>query len=172
MDVSQNVEQNSQQLKIQNDRITKLVEDIKELKNRDDVLKNFITVKEAFIALEKYMMVEITGSKTKAREYCGLKDLFKDQIMESKCNTYLSKYGITRDHIFLIPDIKDIGNISAHANRPLVKRNDWNDFALTTISDAQNFDQNEKQMVKDLLKLLEIYNPVGVQDWLIKKPYH
>ena len=150
-------------------KIKKLENDIIQLKSRDDP----ITVREAFVALEKYMMVEITGSNANAREYYGLKDLFKDrdQNMQSKCNTFLSKHGITRNHVFLIPEIKDIGNISAHANRPLVKRNDWNDFALTTILDAQKFDHNEQQMVRDLLKLLEIYNPVGAQDWLIKKPY-
>jgi predicted RNase H-like nuclease (RuvC/YqgF family) len=160
------------QLRDQNElygnEITELKNEIKNLKNRDDP----ITVRKAFVALEKYMMVEITGSKTKAREYYGLKDLFKDKNKQSECDTFLSQHGITRAHVFLIPDINDIGNTSAHANRPIVKREDWLDFAFSTISHTYDLDEDEKQMVSDLLKLLEIYNPVKPgHDWAIIKPY-
>lgn len=160
-----------EEIKYQNERITLLEEDIKQLKSRDDP----ITVREAFVALERSILIEITGSKKKARYFNGLKDLFDKNQNKLECDAFLLKHNITRDHINLIPEIKDVGNISVHENRPSFERIIWDNFAINAILCSQqlDLDDDDKQMIGDLLKLLEKYYPVvpDVNEWVIKKPY-
>jgi chromosome segregation ATPase len=69
-----------------NTRISGLEEDIKQLKDRDDP----ITVREAFVALERSMLIELTGSKKKARYFNGIKDLFDKNQNTQECDAFLS----------------------------------------------------------------------------------
>ena len=76
---------------------------------------------------------------------------------------------ITEDHIYLISDLKELGNSSAHSKRPCVNRTDWDIFALSALHKP---DANDIKLVKDLLNLLEYFNPVSSSgQWIIDKPY-
>ncbi len=85
---------NAKKIKEQDTRIKNLEHSLEQFKNRDEP----ITVREAFVVLEKFIMLEITGSKSKAKEYYGLKDLFRDKDRKLECDVFLIKYNITRDH--------------------------------------------------------------------------
>jgi hypothetical protein len=147
----------------QEKRILLLEKDIEELKNRDEP----ITVREGFVSLEKYIMMEILKSKKEARKIGGVINLFNSKQYETECNNFLSCNNITIDHIFLIADIKEHKNKSAH-ERPTTTRNDFENFALSLL-----IDDDDKNMAKDLLKYLELKNPhdsvTGL--WNITKPY-
>lgn len=113
-------------ISVQDKRISVLETNIKDLQDRDDPL----TIREGFVSLEKYILMEILGSKNKAREFCGVKDLFKSSIYKTECDDFLKKYNITIDHINFISEIKKCGNKSAHI-RPIITRNDFEDVATT-----------------------------------------
>lgn len=144
--------------------IAELKNDITELKNRDEP----ITIREGFISLEKFIMLEISGSKKKARSFHGVKDLFSKKEYKIECDNFLTKYNITIDHINLISDIKDYENQSTHANRPQINKNDFENIALSYFTD-----DDDKIIIKDLLIYLEQKNPhdkiTGL--WNIIKPY-
>ncbi|ATZ81098.1 hypothetical protein BMW23_1054 [Bodo saltans virus] len=155
----ENLEKSHEYLKITNDEMWR---DIKELKNRDEP----ITVREGFVSLEKYIMIEILGSKTKTREFYGVRDLFSSKKYETECNEFLTKYKITIEHIYLIPEMKEYENKSAH-ERPVILRTEFEEMALSFLTD--NADKN---MVIDLLKYLEFKNPCDSNGlWNIQKPY-
>lgn len=147
----------------QNNRISTLEIDIQELKKRDEP----ITIREGFVSLEKYIMLEICGSKNKARTFHGVKELFREKKYETECNDFLTKNNITIDHINLIQEMKDYGNKSAH-ERPISNRVNFENIALSYMSD-----NDDKDMIKDLLKYLEFKNPLDKITglWEIKKPY-
>ena len=152
----------------QDKRITELEKNIQEFKNRDEP----ITVREGFVSLEKYIIIEILGSKNKVRNFYGvvdLVDLFRSKEYEKECKNFLIKYGLTTEHINFIPDMKEYGNTSAH-KRPIVTKNEFEKMALLLISDN---DDDDKNMLKDLLEYLEIKNPIDETTglWEIKKPY-
>jgi len=126
----------------QDKRISELEKNIQELKDRDEP----ITISEGFVSLEKYIMIEIVGSKKKARSFYGVKDLFNSKQYETECNNFLAKYCITIDHINFIPEMKEYGN--------KIIRNEFEKIALSFLSD-----DDDKDMTKDLLKYLESKNP-------------
>lgn len=158
-----------------NDEHNKLNDDHKELKIKHqeqfDILSKKIeelekrdmpiTVREGFIALEKHIMLEICGSKSKARSFHDVKELFnsKEPSYQQKCSDYLTKYGITVDHIFIIAEIKDKGNKSAHDYRPDMKRIEWDNMAILMLDDPN--DKDDVALTKDLLILMEKYIKVG-----------
>lgn len=152
------------QINDQNQKIALLEKDVQNLKNRDEP----ITVREGFVSLEKHIMIEILGSKRKARSFYGVKDLFSSKQHETGCNNFLLRYGITVDHINLISDIKEHGNKSAHQKRPTILKTEFENITLSCL-----IDNDDKDMAKDLLNYLELKNPydkiTGL--WEIKKPY-
>lgn len=156
---------NEQDEKIQSleNHILKIENDIEEIKERDEP----ITIREGFVSLERYIMFEILGTKKKARKYHSVKDLFNDKQYETECKDFLTKYKITQDHIFIIPDMKENGNKSAHERPPMNRK----DFESIIISYCE--DEEDKEIVKDLLKYLEIKNPYDIHtgSWKINKPY-
>jgi len=113
--------------------------------------------------IEKYIKLEILGSKRKARYYT-VKELFKTEEYKTECNDFLLLYNLTIDHIFLISDLKEYGNISAYPS-------DKTDFENILLSLCH--DDDDKHMVKDLLKYLELKNPYDVSTglWNILNPY-
>jgi hypothetical protein len=150
----------------QNKRITDLENDVKELKSRDDP----ITIREGFCSLEKYIIKEILGenfSNTKARKIHGITNLFEDVNYKNECEEFLRKHNLTEDHIFLIPDLKENGNKSAH-ERPSTTRKEFEDITLSYL-----IDNNDKMMAKDLLSYLESQNPYNknTNEWIITKPF-
>ena len=65
-------------------------------------------------------------------------------------------------------EIKQFGNNIAHI-RPSIQRKEWDDLVISMLDDPT--DIKDVQMAKDILKLLEIYNPVPLTgDWILKKP--
>jgi hypothetical protein len=150
-------------IKHQNTKITILEKDIIELKERDEP----ITIRESFVSLEKYIMMEILGSIKKIRSFDNIKDLFKSNEYKTECNDFLALHKITRDHIYLIPVMKKYGNQSAH-KRPVITRTEFENIALS-LSD----DDDDKDMIKDLLKYLELKNPYDLSTglWNIVKPF-
>jgi hypothetical protein len=150
----------------QNIRITKLEKDVIELKSRDEP----ITVREGMNALEQHIMLEIVGTKRKMRGYYGALNLFNDNKYEESCKKYLKDNNITEDHINLMVSLKKEGNISAHENRPVIKRSEWDNLVVSMLDDPN--DIHDVNMVKDLLHLAEKYNPIECKsdDWIIKKP--
>jgi hypothetical protein len=117
-------------------------------------------------------MLEICGSKNKIRSFHDVKELFnsKDPIYQQKCTDYLIKYGITQDHIFIISELKDKGNKSAHVSRPMINRNEWDQLAIQMLDDP--LDSDDIALTMDLLKLMESYVKVGSDNmWNISKPF-
>lgn len=126
----------------QDSRINKLECDIKELKNRDEP----ITIREGIVSLEKYIIMEILGSdfsKSKVRKIQSVHNLFNDPMYMNKCDEFLKKYGLTEDHIYLIPALKENGNKSVHEERPTITRNEFE-----TISQSFFNDDNDKKMTR------------------------
>jgi DNA repair exonuclease SbcCD ATPase subunit len=130
-----------------------------------------ITIREGFVSLEKYIMLEICGSKNKARSFHDVKELFnsKDSLYQQKCTDYLINHDITQDHIFIISELKDKENKSAHAIRPVMKRNEWDQLAIQMLDDPLDFD--DIALTKDLLKLMESYKVGSDNMWNISKPF-
>jgi hypothetical protein len=114
-------------------------------------------------------MYEILGSKKKMRTYYGLLDFLKDSTYMADINIFLTSNKITLDHLRLIPSLKENGNISAHADRPILLRSDWDELAIKSLDDPT--DEEDKQMVRELLILSEKYNKPDINGlWNIKKP--
>ena len=147
----------------QDKRISSLEKSIQELQDKDDTL----TIREGFVSLEKYIMLEIVGSKKKARSFYGVKDLFGSKQYESECKNFMAAYKITVDHINLISEMKEYGNKSAHA-RPVILKSEFENIALSYLSD-----DDDKDMTRDLLQYLELKSPYDMITglWEIKKPY-
>ena len=135
--------------------------DVDILKRRDDP----ITVREGFVSLEKHIMLEITGSKKKARGFNDVKILFKDPSYSVQCTAYLKNHNITEDHINIISELKDKGNKSAHVQRPDISRSEWDELAISMLDDPTDID--DIRLTKDLLKLLESYTGIGSDGSLI-----
>lgn len=162
-----------EKLKTENDElrrsIFKLSNDIDELKKRDIP----ITVREFLSVLEQHIMLEIIGSKKRTRRFWGILQLFESNDYKSQCQAYLTKHNISMDHIALISCLKKKGNRAAH-DRPSIKRKEWDDLLISVLDDPT--DKDDVDMVKDLLKLSEKYNPINNNNnnnndlWDIKKP--
>lgn len=150
-------------IKLLEENVNNLKNDIEELKHRDEP----ITVREGFVSLEKYIMIDIVQSKRKARSFYGIKDLFNSKQYDAECKSFLSSNKITIDHINLIQDMKEYGNKSAH-ERPTITKNEFEKMALSLLQD-----DDDKAMAKDLLAILESKNPYDKSTglWEIKKPY-
>jgi len=137
------------QLNSQNKRISVLEKDIEELKSRDIP----ITIREGFSALEQYIFISVLGpafSKAKVRKIQSAHNLFKDASYDKECKQFLKNNGLTEDHIYLIPDLKKSGNISAH-NRPAILRSEFEENALLTFDDDE---EDEKRMTLELIEYL------------------
>ena len=144
--------------------ITTLQNDVKLLKKRDEP----ITVREGMVVLEEYIMIEILGSKKKARYFPNILDLFNDNNYVNQCQIYLTNHGITRDHVNLMVQLRRDGNYSAHNGRPLLTRSEWNDLIISAIDPN---DVDDVRMSGELLSLLEKYSPPNASDpWEIEKP--
>jgi FtsZ-binding cell division protein ZapB len=129
-----------------NNTVNNLSKDINELKKRNES----IIIREGFVALEKYIMLEILQSKKKIRGFNGIQDLFKDNRYQNECNKYLVDKNITIDHINIISELKD-------------------NLAITMLDDPQ--DADDIKLTKELLDLLQKYNNIEQNgDWIIKKP--
>lgn len=152
-------------LNIINYRITKLELQIADLVSRDEP----ITVREAMITLEQYIMLDILGSKKRIRGHT-LTTLFSDPNYVHECQVYLDTNNITKKHIHLIASLKRQGNKSAHEHRPILNRADWDALTISMLEDPTNLD--DIRLAKDLLKLSEKYSPVSEDGkWIIKKPW-
>lgn len=111
--------------------------------------------------------VIFTNNKT-IEELKKENELLKRENEELKKRLEHLENELTKNHLLLLCDlkIKKGGNIATYANRPVLKRNEWNDMLINMISDA-----DEHSVGLDLLNLLEKYNKVSSsEDWIIKGP--
>lgn len=91
----------------------------------------------------------------------------KDPNYKDKCDNFLKNHNLSEDHIFLIPDLKENGNKSAH-ERPSTTKKEFEYITLSYLND-----NNNKMMAKDLLCYLELKNPydINTNEWTIIKPF-
>jgi hypothetical protein len=140
----------------------KFLDIVIELKARDDPL----TVREALSTLEQKIMFEIVGSNRTVKKFNGIYQLSQDKIYQNDYNQYLTKYGLTEDHIELLIDIKTFGNKIAHT-RPLIARKEWDELIISMLDDPTNV--KDIQLIKDILTLMEKYYPVPLTgEWILK----
>jgi uncharacterized coiled-coil protein SlyX/enamine deaminase RidA (YjgF/YER057c/UK114 family) len=147
----------------QDSHIIKLESDIDDLKKRDEP----ITVREAFVSLEKHIFFEITGKKKSQRD--TIQALFSNPVYKTKCAVFLKKYNITMDHIDTIASLKTPGNLSAHGKRPSIKQSYLINLAKSMLDDPTNL--TDIKITEDLFGILEKYVPVNSDGiWNIISP--
>lgn len=127
-----------------------------------------ITVRECMVILEQHIMFEILGSKNKLKELkrCGLTKVLELDEYKVSVNTYLTTHNITRKHMEVLTSLKNKGNLSAHARRPMFKRKEWDDLIIESV------DPSDRNIGLELLKLLETYCVLDDDDdeWQLVRP--
>lgn len=161
--LKQKIQEQDVIIKEQNIKITKLEQDVKELKERDIP----ITIREAMTILENHAMIEIVGSKRQANRYYGLSDLSSRDAFKLIYEKFLITNSISQDHIDLMLEFKKEGNKYAHSYRPSYNKDEWRDLLINSLDDPQN--QQDIKMIDDILVLMEKYNPIG-DPWIMNKP--
>lgn len=139
-------------LETSNVRTDKLEQDVAELKTRDKP----ITVREAMRILEKYICLEVAGSKTKLKKCYSIEKIKDGTVSEykTKLEEIKVKYGMTDDHFDMLAYFRETGGFCANKIRSVLTRENWN---LAIMEEDDNDD--DKIIKLKLLEVLERFSP-------------
>jgi len=142
----------SKRLEEMDAKIEVMTLEIRELKERDSP----ITVREALRVLQDHMSLEIVGSKTKIKKtgLYKLYDIRNDSSTSKDYADFLTRRGIFEQDIRMLSYLIDVGDDSAHFERPPSSYDD-----LIHLAAEDDDDESDTQSKKRLMDLLRSYCP-------------
>ena len=162
-ELEQKIKDQTSHIEQQNTRIDNLERKLILLEKRDTP----ITIREIMVALEKQILMEIFGSKRKAKGF-HLVQVLKRRKYKSKRNEFFNENPtITKEHLKNIINLKEPDNLSAHHERPTYTRQEWNDI----IKDYSDDDDDLKINIEILQFMEKYYKPDNNMNWNIVAPY-
>ena len=113
------------------------------------------TVREAMRVLESHICLAIVGSKSKMKmnKLYNLANINGDPTLKVRKEEIMAFLGIEEKHLNMLAFLNDEGDNSAHDNRPVYSRTEWE----TVIIDEDEDEEEEKTIKLKLLKCLEHY---------------